>query len=65
MSNWKHKRDLIAGFLVFGGILAAYVIQIARFAERYTELVNSGFYIGLGIFAMGVILVTIYVIVND
>jgi len=59
------EAELIAGFLIFGGILAAYVIQIARFADRYVELVESGFYIGLAVFAFGVIIVTIYVLVND
>jgi len=65
MSAKHAKRDITIGFLVFGAILALFAIQIARFADRYVELVNAGFYIGIVIFVFGVILVAAYVLYYD
>lgn len=65
MSAWKQRRDIIAGFLIVGAILALWVVQVARFADRYLELVNTGFYIGLAIFVLGLVLVVAYVVYYD
>ncbi|MDD1767591.1 MAG: hypothetical protein LUQ27_03350 [Methanomassiliicoccales archaeon] len=65
MSAKHEKRDITIGFLIVGAILAFFAIQIVRFADRYVEIVNAGFYIGIVIFALGVILVAAYVLYYD
>ncbi len=65
MPTKKEKRNIIGGILVVGFILALLAVQLVRFSARYLDLIESGYYIGVVIFILGLVLVIAYVLYYD
>jgi len=65
MATLKEKRNIIGGILIVGFLILVLGLELAGLLSIDWSLIGIGFYVGLAIVILGLILIVAYVLYYD